>query len=104
MTGILYISKFVLHVGPEKNKNKPRRRSLKLLILGQLCQLCQLSDTRKAMAVSAGDVLSSVAAEEAAALSTVEVKRPFEPQVSAKFSIAFLRQNQVFFSIIHISD
>ena len=76
----LYISKFVLHVGPEKNKNKPRRRSLKLLILGQLCQL---SDTRKAMAVSAGDVLSSVAAEEAAALSTVEVKRPFEPQVSA---------------------
>ena len=56
------------------------------------------------MAVSAGDVLSSVAAEEAAALSTVEVKRPFEPQVSAKFSIAFLRQNQVFFSILHISD
>ena len=88
-------------MGPEKNKNKPRRRSLKLLILGQLCQL---SDTRKAMAVSAGDVLSSVAAEEAAALSTVEVKRPFEPQVSAKFSIAFLRQNQVFFSILHISD
>ena len=88
-------------MGLEKNKNKPRRRSLKRLILGQLCHL---SDTRKAMAVSAGDVLSSVAAEEAAALSTVEVKRPFEPQVSAKFSIAFLRQNQVFFSILHISD
>ena len=33
------------------------------------------------MAVSAGDVLTSVEAEEAAALSTVEVQRPFESQI-----------------------
>ena len=46
--------------------------------------------------MSAGDVLSSVAAEEAAALSTVEVKRPFEPQVRKKIIEDNFSGNQIY--------